>query len=170
MQLTYQDVTLRRFHPRDQAPLVHLANNRKVWDNLRDYIPHPYQDSDAAAFIARTQGEEVPCTFAIEHAGELAGVAGLVLQSDVYQGSAELGYWLGEPYWGQGIATEAVKLITRYGFENLGLRRVYAGVFGHNAASCRVLEKAGFEREGFFRNCIIKNGVVGDEIRYARLA
>jgi len=169
MSLTHQDVSLRRFGPRDRVRLAQLCNNPRIWNNLRDDIPFPYREKDAADFIARTQAQEPACTFAITYRRELAGCVGLVLQDDVYRLTAEVGYWLGESYWGGGIATQAVRLITRYGFERLDLRRIYAGVFAHNPASCRVLEKAGYQREALLRQAVVKNGVVGDEVRYARL-
>ena len=93
----------------------------------------------------------------------------MVLQTDVYRLSAEIGYWIGEPYWGLGIATRAVELLTQYGFNQLGLVRIYSGVFDFNVPSRKVLEKAGFKLEGIFEKSIIKNGEIRDEYRYAKL-
>jgi RimJ/RimL family protein N-acetyltransferase len=112
--------------------------------------------------------ENPPCTFAIEYMGELAGCIGLVKQTDVYKLSAEIGYWIGEPYWGLGIATTAVELLTEYGFHQLGLVRIYSGVFDFNKASQRVLEKAGYQLEGIFEKSVIKNGKICNEYRYAK--
>jgi RimJ/RimL family protein N-acetyltransferase len=83
--------------------------------------------------------------------------------------SAEIGYFIGEPYWNKGIVTKAVKLITEYGFQHLGIIRIQTGVFEYNTASQRVLEKCGFVKEGVFRKSVIKQGKLWDEVRYAKL-
>lgn len=161
------DIILRRLTNDDQSPLAKLANNKKVWDNLRDYLPFPYTDRDAGAFITLTKQEDVPATFAIEYKGQFCGVIGLVRQSDVYQMTAEIGYWIGEPFWGKGIATTAVKLITGYGLNTLGLVRIHTGVFAYNTGSMRVLEKNGYEKDGVFKKSIFKNGKIWDEHRFS---
>ena len=94
---------------------------------------------------------------------------GLTIQKDVYKKSAEIGYWIGEPFWGNGIATKAVELITEYGFNKLALNRVYAGVFEYNITSMKVLEKNGYKKEGIFKNAILKNDKVYDEHRFFKL-
>ncbi len=108
-------------------------------------------------------------TFAIEYSGQLCGGVGLIIQEDVYRKSAEIGYWVGEPYWGKGIASEAVTQLTEYGFNELNLLRIYAGVFDFNVGSMKVLEKNGFVKEGVFKNAVIKNGRICDEHRYCKL-
>jgi len=143
-----------------------LANNKNIWDNLRDYIPYPYTVSDAKFFINLTKKQDPQQSFGIDFKNELCGVISLVLQKDVYRKSAEIGYWIGEPYWGKGIATKAVALITQYGFESLHLIRIYTGVFMHNTASMHVLEKNGYCKEGIFKNAVVKNDIVLDEHRY----
>ncbi len=162
-------IVLRSLTLADAAPLARLADNKKIWDNLRDYIPFPYRESDARAFIAHVLKEKPQQTFAIAHEGVLCGVVGLVVQQDVYRRSAEMGFWLGEPYHGRGIATRAVALITAYAFKELKLVRVFAGVFDHNTASMRVLEKNGYLKEGILRKAVYKNGRLLDEHRYAIL-
>lgn len=168
-ELTAGAIRLRGFSDPDQVRLAELCNNKKIWDNVRDYLPSPYTEQDAIDFIRLCQQEAPTTTFAIEYKGELAGCIGLVKQTDVYRLSAELGYWIGEPYWGMGIATQAVELITSYGFDQLGLVRIYSGVFDFNLSSQRVLEKSGFKLEGIFEKSIIKNGKIGDEYRYSKL-
>ncbi|MEI6274505.1 MAG: GNAT family protein [Prolixibacteraceae bacterium] len=163
------NIELRSFTVDDQIRLAELCNNIHIWNNVRDYFPHPYTEKDAGEFISMCGKENSPTTFAIVCKGELAGCIGLVLQTDVYRMSAEIGYWIGEPYWGLGIATQAVELLTDYGFNQLGLVRIYSGVFDFNAASRRVLEKAGFKLEGVFEKSVIKNGKILDEFRYAKL-
>ena len=162
-------VRLRGFSSLDGKLLATLCNNKNIWDNVRDLLPNPYSEQDAIEFIARCQKENPPGTFAIEYKGQLAGCVGLGLQNDVYKLTAEIGYWIGEPYWGLGIATKAVGLLTDYGFNQLGLVRIYSGVFDFNKASQRVLEKSGFKLEGIFEKSFIKNGKIGDEYRYTKL-
>ncbi len=169
VELTAGQIRLRGFSNLDRTRLATLCNSKKIWDNVRDLMPYPYSEQDAIEFITRCQKENPPGTFAIEYEGALAGCVGLVLQSDVYKLTAEIGYWIGEPYWGQGIATKAVELMTDYGFSQLGLVRIYSGVFDFNKASQRVLEKSGFKLEGIFEKSFIKNGKIGDEYRYAKL-
>ncbi|MGI9542083.1 MAG: GNAT family N-acetyltransferase [Cyclobacteriaceae bacterium] len=167
--MSTKEIKLRELRPTDKSQLTFLANNKKIWDNLRDFFPHPYAESDAESFINLTTAEAPKQTFAIEHNGELCGVIGLVAQEDIYKRSAEIGYWLGEPYWGQGIATKAIELMTVYGFEELKLVRIYAGIFEYNITSMHVLEKNGYKKEGVFKKAIWKNGKIYDEHRYYKL-
>ena len=164
-----EKIKIRYLKLSDKAELAKLANNKKVWDNLRDYIPYPYKESDAEFFIDLTNKEDPKQTFGIEFKDKLSGVIGLVMQKDVYRKSAEIGYWIGEPYWGNGIATKAVELVTKYGFDNLDLNRIFTGVFEYNIASMRVLEKNGYKKEGIFKNAILKNEKVCDEHRFYKL-
>ncbi len=152
----------------DDAPvLAALCNNKKVWDNVRDYLPHPYKEEDAVNFIEKLKGESPQQTFAIEFEDQLVGCIGIHPQDDVYRLSAEIGYWIGEPYWGKGFATEAITGVIAYGFGELELIRIYAGCFDFNIPSQKVLLKAGFHEESVSEKAIIKNGVICNEIRYA---
>ncbi len=164
-----QEITLRQLDISDTSDLARLANNKKIWDNLRDYIPYPYSEKDAEFFVNLTQQEKPQQSFAIAFKGQLCGVIGLIIQKDVYRKSAEIGYWIGEPFWGMGMATKAVELITAYGFDTLKLNRIYAGIFEYNMASMKVLEKNGFEKEGIFKNAIFKNDKIYDEHRFYKL-
>ncbi|TXB64884.1 GNAT family N-acetyltransferase [Phaeodactylibacter luteus] len=159
---------LRPLRPGDEESLSRLANNPKIARNLMDRFPQPYTRADAARFItfARQSGEEA--VFGIEVEGQVSGVISLLFKEDVYRASVELGYWLGEPFWGQGISTEAVKLVTAYALEKAEVSRVFANVFEYNPASRRVLEKAGFEKEGVSRRAARKNGQLLDVHVYAR--
>lgn len=163
------DIKLRPLSVNDASAIASLADNIKIWNNVRDSLPNPYTMQDAWNFIAICESEDPALTFAIEYKGEFAGIVGLVKQYDVYRLNAELGFWLGERYWNKGIATEAVKLIVRYGFENLEIVRIYACVFDFNIGSRRVLEKAGFTLDAIFKNAIIKNNKIGNECRYSLL-
>lgn len=160
-------ISLRPFVKEDAEAVARLCNNRKIFDNLRDLFPHPYTLQDAKDFIRHCQVHDPLLNFAIEYNKELAGTVGLLPQTDVYTGTAEIGYWIGEPYWGKGIMAEAVRQMVDYGFNKLGLRRIFTGVFEHNRRSMRVLEKAGFVREGIAKKALIKNGIIRDEHRFA---
>ncbi len=161
---------LRPLCPADAETLARLANNKKIWDSVRDHFPHPYTLEDAKDFIER-KAEEIPAhSFAIANQNEeFCGVISLIPQEDVYRISAEIGYWIGEPFWGQGIATQAIAQMTRYGFQELHLERIFAAVFDYNKASMRTLEKNGYHKEGVFKQAVIKNGQIHDEHRYAKL-
>jgi [ribosomal protein S5]-alanine N-acetyltransferase len=165
--LTQQSITLRALSKADKKQLAVLLNNKKVVANLRDLIPFPYTENDAVFFINHKKDENPLMTFAIEYEKKFAGVIALVAQNDVYHKSAEVGYWLGEPFWNKGIITVAVNLITGYGFNQLSLRRIFAGVFEYNLPSMKALEKNGYKKEGIFEKSIFKNGQLWDEHRYA---
>lgn len=164
-----KEVKLRELHLSDISQLAKLANNKNIWINLRDSFPYPYDESDAKFFINLVTKEKPKQHFGIEYEGDLCGVAGLVLQKDVYRKSAEIGYWIGESFWGKGIATKAIKLITNYGFGDLKLDRIHAGVFEFNISSMKALEKNGYKKEGVFKKAIFKNDKVLDEHRYFKL-
>ena len=160
---------LRPWSLGDAPALVKYANNRKIWLNLRDLFPHPYTPADAQAFLERAVGVNPPTVLAIATAEEAIGGIGLSPNHDVHRLTAEMGYWLAEPYWGRGIMSEAVARFAGYGFEQFGLVRIYAEPYAHNAASCRVLEKAGFVLEGRLRSSVIKDGQIVDQFLYAKV-
>lgn len=160
---------LRRFSANDVSSLAFHANNASIAERLQDRFPHPYTEADARQFIEYALNAEMETVFAIEVDGEAAGAVGIIFQQDVYSQSGELGYWLGEEYWGRGIVSEAVKAMARHAFSDLGLRRVYARIFSNNIASRRVLEKAGFQFEGMARQAVVKNDKVLDVFHYAIL-
>jgi len=163
------NIQLRALRDDDADSIAKLANNKMIWDNIRDKMPHPYVKKDAESFIDLTKKEDPQVSFGILFENELCGVIGLILQTDVYRKSSEMGYWIGEPYWGKGIATEAVGKIIRYGFEELELERIFAGAYEYNVASMRVLEKNGFIKEGISRKSALKNGQFYDEHKYGKL-
>jgi RimJ/RimL family protein N-acetyltransferase len=167
MELELSGCRIRSWRDGDQPSLARHANDVLVWRNVRDQFPHPYTLADAEAWIAKVVGHEPETQFAIEVSGEVAGGVGLMLQEDVARHSAEIGYWLGQAYWGRGIMTEVVRRMTRYGLTSLDLFRVYAFVFESNPASRRVLEKAGYTLEGRLRKAVIKDGQLLDQFAYA---
>lgn len=162
-------ILLREFRESDADRLVYLANNINIAKNLRDGFPHPYYRKDAEKFIDMCMILDPPSVFAIEYTGEHIGNIGLTFGSDVYRKSAEIGYFVAEPYWNKGIATEAVKLMTEIAFDHFGMVRVHAGIFEYNHASMRVLEKCGYRKEGVFRKSVIKMNALWDEVRYAKI-
>jgi RimJ/RimL family protein N-acetyltransferase len=163
-------ITLRRWRDSDLDSLVRYANNCAVWLNLRDRFPHPYTRGDAQGWIALCKSEQEPVLqFAIDLDGEAIGGVGLEKLDDVHRMTAEIGYWVAEPFWGRGIATAAVIETTAYAFARFLFERIQATVFGWNPRSARVLEKAGYALEGRLRNSIFKDGRLTDSLLYARL-
>jgi RimJ/RimL family protein N-acetyltransferase len=169
MRLLLGVCDVRSWRPGDAAALVEYANNRKVWLNLRDRFPHPYTARDARAFLKSVLGARPETSFAIAVEDVAIGAIAFHVQSDVERVGAEIGYWLGEPYWGRGIATSAVRAVTEHALTAHSLLRVFALPFADNRASARVLEKAGFTLEGLLRSSAIKDGRVVDQLLYARI-
>ena len=167
MILELRNCTVRSYRADDAESLATHANNRKIWQNLRDGFPHPYSIEDANTFIQRAINASPETMYAICVEGSAAGGIGFSLHSDIERISAEIGYWLGESYWGRGIVTEAVNAVTKYAMEKHGLLRVYAVPFEANKASHRVLEKSGYRLEGRMRKSAIKDGKVIDQLMYA---
>jgi len=159
--------TLRPFNANDLDSLVLYANNFKIAQNLTNQFPHPYSEENGKAFIAMATQHSPTHIFAIVVEGKAVGGIGIHPQSDVQCKNAEMGYWIGEPFWGKGIITSAVKQMVEYGFKNFDITRIYARPFGTNVASMRVLEKAGFVLEAKFEKTFYKNGVFLDELIYA---
>jgi RimJ/RimL family protein N-acetyltransferase len=167
MELMLKHALLRPWHPDDAAALVQHANNRHIWLNLRDGFPHPYTIEDADRWLSMANAQPPTRHFAIVVQGEAAGGIGLLLKEDVYFRSAEIGYWLGESYWGRGIVTEAVSRVVDYAWQTFDICRIYAGVFDYNKPSTRVLEKAGFTFEARLHKSVTKAGRTADELIYA---
>jgi len=164
-------LTLRPYRLADTADLVRLAGTREVAAmTLR--IPHPYTEHDAVEFITSCRadfelGRSARFAIALRESGEFCGGIGLRIMSEHRR--AELGYWLGVPYWGKGYATEASQEILRFGFETLKLRRIYASYVTENPTSGRVLEKIGMRYEGILRSHICKWDVFHDLVFYGIL-
>ncbi|MBT8393389.1 MAG: GNAT family N-acetyltransferase [Bacteroidia bacterium] len=159
--------SIRPFVANDIESLMEYANNPKIAANLTNQFPYPHTREDGEAFITKASQLDPPTIFTIDIEGNACGGIGLHVQSDIFIKNAELGYWLAEPYWGQGIMTKAVKHIVDYGFKNLDITRIFARPFGQNIASQKVLRNAGFVLEGKFKNTIFKNGEYLDELIYA---
>ena len=170
VQLTLQRSVVRSWRASDAESIARYANNRRIWINLRDAFPHPYSIQDARQFIRATRTRSPETTFAITVCDEAVGSIGFVLHRDVERVSAEIGYWLAEPFWGRGITAEALAAVTQYAIQQHGLTRIFAVPFAWNTASCRVLEKAGYVLEGRLRNSAVKDGKLTDQMQYAFIA
>lgn len=153
----------------DASDIAKALNNKKVLDNLRDGLPYPYTAEDAKAFITSMLQADKNTTysFAITVENVAIGSIGVFRKDNIHSKTAEMGYYISEQYWGKGIGTSAVKQVCRYIFENTDIIRVFAEPFADNIASCRVLEKAGFEYEGTLRRNAIKNSVILDMKMYS---
>jgi [ribosomal protein S5]-alanine N-acetyltransferase len=158
---------IREWRRGDEEALVRHANNPNVARNMRDRFPHPYTSADAQWWIAHAIAQSPSTDFAIVVDGEAAGGIGFIRQEDVARRSVEIGYWLGEAYWGRGIATDAVRALSEHIFANFDICRIYSTVFELNPASIRVLEKAGYAYEGRQRKAVTKNGETLDALMYA---
>jgi RimJ/RimL family protein N-acetyltransferase len=152
---------------KDDAPAVaRYADNPKVAMHLRDRFPHPYAPADAVRFFEYATQTPDECVAGIEIGGEAAGAISLQFRKDVERCSAELGYWIGEPFWGRGVMTAAIRCFTAWAMPRFGLTRVYAEVFADKPASGRVLEKSGFVRVGVLRKAAVKHGLYHDYVLY----
>jgi RimJ/RimL family protein N-acetyltransferase len=169
-ELVGSSCIVRPYRSADAASLAAAANDRRIWLQLRDLFPHPYGLSNAEAYIARVGVVDPARSQAIVVDGRAVGGVGLEPMTDVNRRSAEIGYWLGVDYWGRGIATEAVTLVTAWAFGAHGLLRIFAQPFAENRGSRRVLEKAGYVLEGTMRRSAVKDDVVRDQCVYARLS
>ncbi len=162
---------IRKWKLSDAAALAVAISNKKILNNLRDGLPYPYTEKDGADFISDmlSANEDETFAFAITVDNNVIGNIGVFRQENIHRQTAELGYYISEEYWGKGIMTEAVKQICEYVFSNSDIIRIYAEPFAYNTASCRVLEKAGFQYEGTLRNNAVKNGKVIDMKMYSIL-
>lgn len=162
---------IRKWKLSDAKDLAMALSNRKIQDNLRDGLPFPYTEQDGAEFISAmlSTDEKETFAFAITEDDRAISSVGVFRQANIHRRTAELGYYIAEDYWGRGIMTEAVKQICAYVFEKSDIIRIYAEPFAYNAASCRVLEKVGFQYEGTLRSNAVKNGKVIDMKLYSLL-
>jgi RimJ/RimL family protein N-acetyltransferase len=168
MEIRLERSTLRGWRWEDKPSLIAHADNPNVSRSLRDRFPCPYTEADADRWLELA----VPApanNLAIEVNGAAAGGIGIEPGSDIYRRSAEIGFWLGETYWGRGIMSEALRAASDYAFEHFDLCRLFAGAFESNPASARVLEKAGFTLEGRLRQAVTKGNRTLDLLLFARL-
>lgn len=163
--------SIRKWRLSDAGDLAAALSNKKIQNNLRDGLPYPYTEQDGTDFISAMLSADQNETFgfAITVSDKAVGSIGVFRQENIHRLTAELGYYIAEEYWGRGLMTQAVQQVCRYVFNNSNIIRIYAEPFAYNTASCRVLEKAGFQYEGTLRNNAIKNGKIIDMKLYALL-
>lgn len=161
--------TIRSWRIEDASNLSEILNNKKILDNLRDGLPYPYTEKDAKNFISAMldADKDKIYAFAITIDDKVIGSIGVFRKDNIHSKTAEMGYYIEEAYWGQGIGTSAVKQVCKYIFENTDIIRIFAEPFAYNFGSCRILEKSGFLYEGTLRKNAVKNGVVLDMKLYS---
>lgn len=164
-----RNISLRPMRKDDADALARNANNFNIWVNLRDGLPHPYTKKDALTFIDIVSRESSPKSLGICLADEVIGTIGITMLEDIYHKSAEFGYWLGEPYWRQGITFQAAKAFISYAFDTFKINRLQAGVIEWNTPSIMLLEKLGFRKEGVARKGVFKNDQFADEYHFGLL-
>lgn len=162
---------IRKWELSDAKDLAVALSNTKIQDNLRDGLPYPYTEQDGVDYISAilSADENDTFAFAITVEGKVIGSIGVFRQGNIHRQTAEVGYYIAEEYWGKGIMTEAIKQVCKHVFDNSDIIRIYAEPFAYNAASCRVLEKAGFKYEGTLRKNAVKNGKIIDMKMYSLL-
>jgi len=159
--------TIRPWSTEDLDSLVKNANNDKVGKYLRDIFPYPYTREDGKKFIAMVMSEQENKIYAIDVNGNAVGAIGIHPQTDIMRKNAELGYWLGEAYWGNGIISKAIAQIIPVAFNTFDINRLFAGCFGANIPSQKVLEKNGFILEARIEKVYFKNGHFDDQLIYS---
>ena len=162
-------ISIREIIENDKYSIVKYADNKKISNNLRDAFPFPYTLEDADTWLTLLNNNIPKRAFAIATKEEFIGAIGIEPCRDVNRFAGELGYWLGEPFWGKGIATLAVQNFIKYAFEYYNLTKIFAYVFSSNPSSSRVLIKSGFKLEGCMRRQIVKNGETLDQLIYGIL-
>lgn len=160
---------IRKWELSDAVDLAATLSNKKIQNNLRDGLPYPYTERDGEEYISAmlSADENETFAFAVIVDDKVVGSIGVFRQENIHRQTAELGYYLAEEYWGKGIMTEAVRQICEYVFKKSDIIRIYAEPFAYNIASCRVLEKAGFQCEGTLKSNAVKNGKITDMKMYA---
>jgi len=162
-------VILREWKRSDADALAAIANNKKIWDNVRDRLPFPYTKKDAKEWLELVKKQKGVTTFCVEVDGELAGSIGVTLRDDVYRKTAEIGYFIGEEYWGKGVATEAIKQMVNYVHKKFDIVRIFAEVFEFNKASMKALEKNGFYLESIRKKAAFKNNILLNDYVWVKL-
>ncbi len=163
------NLSIRKWRIEDKSDLAFNLNNLKIMNNLRDGLPYPFTEQDAEDFIRTMLSSDKDSTFAfaITLDDKVIGSIGVFRQDNIHSRTAEMGYYIGEPYLGNGYMTNAIKQVCQYVFENTDIIRIFAEPFAHNTASCRALEKAGFKCEGILKSNAVKCGSIIDMKMYA---
>jgi ribosomal-protein-alanine N-acetyltransferase len=169
MKISFGEHCIRSYEYSDRNALIKYANNHNISKLLRDQFPFPYTPTDADSWLIQACSQHPETNFVIANKKELIGAIGINPQEDVNRFSAEIGYWLGEPFWNKGIMTKALKSFTEFAFNKFQLNRIYANVFEGNPASEKVLSKAGYIKEATLRKAVFKEGKFLDQYIYAVL-
>jgi ribosomal-protein-alanine N-acetyltransferase len=169
MQITFGEYSIRSFYHSDKTALIKYANNPNISRFLRDQFPFPYTSTDADSWLMAACNQKIESSFAIANDRELIGAIGINIQDDVNRYSAEIGYWIAEPFWRKGIATNALKKFTDYTFNNFDINRIFANVFEGNLGSEKVLLKSGYKKEATLKQAVYKGGKFLDQYIYAIL-
>lgn len=162
-------VELRNYQIEVAEVFAKYRNNSNILDNGYDKIPNPFTLADANEFIASQLTIEPAQRKLIYYDHQFAGEIGISIKKDVFRLSAEIGYFIAEPFWGKGIATQAIKMMTEYTFKNFNIIRIEAGVFEFNKPSMRILEKNGFHLESIKKRAVLKNGKILDDYVWVKL-
>ena len=169
MIIQFENIRIREFQLADLKSLVKYANNYKISKYMRDSFPYPYTETNALNWIELTKANNSTLSFAIANEVEVIGGIGAFPQNDVHRFSAEVGFWIGEPFWNQGIISKSLRAFCNYLFSNYEFNRLFANVFEGNDASKRVLEKTGFVIEGTLRKSVTKENKFVDQYIYGLL-
>jgi [ribosomal protein S5]-alanine N-acetyltransferase len=159
----------KEYHLDYAASYTEMRNNPNVLNNGYDKTPNPFTLENGIDFLSDQLGKEKPNRFLIIHENQLAGDIGITIQDDVHRLTAEIGYFIAEPFWGKGLATQAIKKMTEYAFSNFEIVRIIAGVFEFNKASMKALEKNGYYLESIRKRSVIKNGIIMDDYIWVKL-
>ncbi len=162
-------VHIRPWKPEDAGILAAICNNKNIWLHVRDSFPYPYTIADAIQWIGFNLSKKPIENFAITYRGQLVGSIGVIFKEDIYRKTIEIGYFVGEAYWGKGIASQAVGILLQHIQENFDVVRIFAKVFEHNIASMKVLERNGFQLESIRKKAVVKNNVVMDDWVWVKL-
>lgn len=162
------NLQLRKWRDSDLDDMVEHANNYNIAKWLTNQFPYPYNAEDARKYLDLIRDDNPTKVFAIEVDGKTVGSIGIFPQADIHEKSAEIGYWLSEPYWRRGIMSEAIRRIAEYGFETFDIVRIFARPFSTNTGSQKALQKAGFTLEARLKKALYKNGELLDEMIYVK--
>ena len=169
MKIELREFCIRSCKLSDEKALIKYANNYNISRLLRDQFPYPYTDEDAKTWIAYACNQFPETNFVIANDEEMFGAIGVNLQEDVNRYSAEIGYWIAEPFWGKGVATAALKAFTDFAFKKFKINRIFANVFEGNIASEKVLLKSDYTKEATLKKAVYKEGKFLDQYIYAQL-
>lgn len=159
-------IELKRIHEINPEQLAYYANDMRVSQYLRNSFPYPYTLDNALSFIQFSLDHHNE-DFGIVVDGICIGCIGATFFRDIYQKNCEIGYWIGYDYWNKGIMSQVVPAMIDYIFHNYDIAKIHAEVYAENKASCRLLEKCGFQKEGYLRKHLYKNHKFHDAVVYA---